>query len=171
MGRDIEARIPNAHPLIRNRDPRRAARIYFPVFIDDRARDLGEFCGGAVFDFDGGAGGRLEVDAGGGCGDYEFYVVVFGEHGEGVGADFVGGVAVTRDAAVGVLLACLLTKQEIALGGLGKQEVEMMRERLGMVWNTYSAPTITAMMFFSVFLRAKSAPAIESVMSVEGIDS
>ena len=58
---------------------------------------VGDFLGGALFDVDVGAGGRVHVDGGGGSADVEGYAVVFGEDGDTRCADFVCDVAIGGD--------------------------------------------------------------------------
>ncbi len=65
---------------------------------DGLAGEVGDFVGEALFDGDVLAGGQVEVEGGGGSGDVEGDLVGVCEDGEGVGADFVGGVAVGSDA-------------------------------------------------------------------------
>ena len=55
---------------------------------------IGDFGGGALFDVDVGAGGRVHVDGGRGGTDVEGDTVVFGEDGDAGGADLVGDIAV-----------------------------------------------------------------------------
>ncbi len=59
---------------------------------------VGDFGGGALLDGDVVAVGGGEVDGGEGGGYVEGDAVLFGEDGDGVGADLVGGVAVGGDA-------------------------------------------------------------------------
>src|SRR6266481_272199 len=68
------------------------------VGSDAHALEMGDFGGGALFDGDVLAVGDGKVEGGDGRGDVEGHVVFLGEDGDLVGADFVGGVAVGRDA-------------------------------------------------------------------------
>ncbi len=68
------------------------------VWRDADAFDLGYFVGGTLFDGDVIAAGDGKIESGDWRGDVEGHVVFFGEHGDLVGADFVGGIAVGRDA-------------------------------------------------------------------------
>ena len=83
---------------MRRGDPRDAGDVDFPVGTDDGAADLRELFWLALLDLDVGARGGLQVEARRGRGDDELDAVVPREHGEGVGADFVGRVAVAHDA-------------------------------------------------------------------------
>lgn len=94
MRRDIETRIPDADPLIRDGHSRRSTHVHLPIFIDDRACDLCEFRAGPVLDLDACPGLGLEIDACRWCCHDEFDTVVLGQHGETVRADLVGGITV-----------------------------------------------------------------------------
>ena len=65
---------------------------------DLHAVDHGHFLPGALFDGDGVARGRVEVDGGGGGHAVAGDAVLLGQHGQLVGADLVGRIAVGRDA-------------------------------------------------------------------------
>ena len=44
------------------------------------------------------AGGNLGVNGGGGGGDIEGDIMFFSQHGQGIGADFIGRIAVSGNA-------------------------------------------------------------------------
>src|SRR6266487_2611434 len=68
------------------------------VGSDAHALEMGDFGGGALFDGDVLAVGDGKIEGGDGRGDVEGNVVLLGEDSDLVSADFVGGVAVGRDA-------------------------------------------------------------------------
>ena len=65
---------------------------------DAHAVEMSDFGSGALFDGNVVAVGDGKIERGDRRGDVEGHVVFFGEHGDLVGADFVGGVAVGGDA-------------------------------------------------------------------------
>ncbi len=65
---------------------------------DSNALDVGDFVGGALLDRDVVAVGNGKIEGGNRRGDVEGHIVFFGEHGDLIGADFVGGVAVGGNA-------------------------------------------------------------------------
>src|SRR6185312_11627443 len=65
---------------------------------DGHALQMRDFRGAALLNGDGIACGQDEIQGRERCGDVEGDVVLFGQHGNGVGADLVGHVAVGGDA-------------------------------------------------------------------------
>src|SRR5256884_3016988 len=68
------------------------------VGSDAHALEMGDFGGGALFDGNVVAVGDGEIEGGNRRGDVKGDVVLLGENGHLVGADFVGGIAVGGDA-------------------------------------------------------------------------
>ena len=65
---------------------------------DADAPDMGDFFGFALLDGDFNAGFQGGVDGGGGGGHIKWDTVLFGQHGHGVGADFVSRIAISGDS-------------------------------------------------------------------------
>src|SRR5438445_5219973 len=68
------------------------------VGSDADALEMCDFSGGTLFDGNVIAVGDREIERGDGCRDVKGNVIFFGEDGDLVGTDFVGGVAVGSDA-------------------------------------------------------------------------